>query len=508
MSVQDPVQAMLERMGGTQLQRQYQTHAATIAPRKRLPNAESDIYSYSYCIVVGGLAAVADALLDRMFRAAMDEKHKLLSPNEQQLRENAVQDYLVTESLKPDTGPTMGMDYYEKLNEELRLSDGFKLRPANHRILNHTDREAVIKMLMNGDAGFGGTISGKFPKMTLEQATKLFDLHIAADQGSPQSIPLKFMSWLWEQGVKSANPDAAGASSPVYEFLQKLAPNGDWSGWINKFCEGNPIKSPATLGDAMLKLYELRIINERVFWTSNLGAAVGGFKRRLIITVLMELAVELYAVFEGVRLGHIKWLDDRESLATQILRWRDQPKYVDMKIMIQCMASSYGVLRLAAAQDPLSLNFTSIGMTIKHLVCYPAMINRHYVHLASFSRTDALSIDAAFVARTGVVLPSLNTEEFDKMKAFDKRIIDLGCFSTRVRVLGSRYEAQVEPLIARLEKLALYAQENDAAMALFDSLCESWYLADIEDDNKALAQFESDLDRIEKKIRLTVVKNN
>lgn len=503
MTQQDPVQAMLERIGGTQLQTQFAQHITRIAPRKSLPHAREDVHSYSYCIVVGGLAALADGMLDHLFRSEMQQTHQELGPEEQQTLENKVNNYLKEQGLKPASGPSMGMDYYEDLNEQLNLRDGFKLRPANHRILNHADPDSIIEMLMHGEAGFGGTIKDVFPKMSFEQATKLYNLHIAADRGTPQSLPLKFMSWLWEQDAKSGNPSIAGDSSLIYKFLQKLAPEGDWSGWINRFCEGNPIKPPATLGEAMLKLYDLKIVNERVFWTSNLGAAVGGFKRRLVITVLMEIAVELYAIFEGTRLGYIQWHGSSADLGRDIMRWRDQPKYVDMKIMIQCMASSYGVIRTLVAQDPLSLNFTSIGMIAKHLICYPAMIDRHYIRLANFSREDVQEIDAGFMSRTGIQLPSFQSKESNDMHPFDKRITDLGCFSTRVRVLGSRYQEQISPLIERMERLAPLAEKNNAAMKAFDSLCDTWYLGDVEDDQAALKQFEADVSTVEKKIALT-----
>ncbi|EJC62452.1 hypothetical protein QWA_10304 [Alcaligenes faecalis subsp. faecalis NCIB 8687] len=506
MTQADPVQAMFERMGGTQLQAQFAQHKTQIAPRKALPHAKEDVYSYSYCILVGGLAAVADGLLDYLFRSDMQQTHRELGPEEQQALEIKVNDYLKEQGLKPDSGPTMGMDYYADLNEQLNLRNGFKLRPANHRILNHADRDSVIGMLMRGEAGFGGTIDGLFPTMSLEQATKLYDLHIAADRGTPQSLPLKFMSWLWEQGVKSGDSTIAGDSSLIFKFLQKLAPEGDWAGWINKFCEGNPIKPPATLGEAMLKLYDLGILNERVFWTSNLGAAVGGFKRRLIITALMELAVEVYAIFEGTRLGYIQWQGSPADLARGIMHWRDQPKYVDMKIMIQCIASSYGIIRTLVVQDPLSLNLTSIAMVAKHLIFHPAMIDRHYIRLAAFSREDVQVIDASFMARTGIQLPSFESKESNDMHPFDKRIIDLGCFSTRVRVLGSRYQERMTSLIERMERLAPLAENNNTAMEAFDSLCDTWYLGEVEDDQAALKQFEADVSEAERKIALSMAK--
>lgn len=499
------VQDMLERIGGSQLKSQYASCKKQTPIRKALPNANEDIYSYSYCIIIGGLAALSDGMLDNMFRAEMVEKHRLLSPEEQNIKEKAVNEYLKKEGLKPESGPSMGMDYYAELNEELNLPPGFKLRPKNHRILNHSDRDSVIEMLMKGEAGFEASVTDLFPKMTFEQASKLYDLHIAADRGTPQSLPLKFMSWLWQEGVKHNSPSVTGDSHSIYKFLQKLAPNSDWSGWVNKFLEGNPIESPATLGEAMLKLYDLGIINERVFWTSNLGAAVGGFKRRLIITVLMELAVELYALFEGVRLGYIRWNSSVKVLTEDILSWRDQPKYVDMKIIIQCMASSYGVIRTIAAQDPLSLNITSMAMTLKHLICYPAMIKRHHSKLIAFSRQDVQSIDSGFMQRTGIQLPFYESMEQIGMHPFDQRIIDLGCYSTRVRVLGSRYEERLAPLISRMEKLSAQAELNDIAMKIFDALCETWYLGDIEGDEEAIKRFESDIKSAEQKIGFQII---
>ena len=93
------------------------------------------------------------------------------------------------------------------------------------------------------------------------------------------------------------------------------------------------------------------------------------------------------------------------------------------------------------------------------------------------------------------------------MHPFDKRIIDLACFSTRVRVLGSRYQEQMTPLIERMERLALFAEKNNAAMEVFDSLCDTWYLGEVEDDQIALKQFSADVDMAEKQIALLIVKN-
>lgn len=502
MTAADPVSQMLKRIGGPQLQQQFKQHESATALRKPLPHANADAYSYSYCVVVGGIAALSDGLLDYSFRAEMAKTHRLLDPEEQVKQEKAVKNYLKEQGLKPDSGPTMGMDYYEGLNDRLKLRSGFKLRAHNHRILNHSNREKVIEMLMNGKAGLGGSIDGLFPKMTLEQASKLYELHIAADRGTPQSLPLKLMSWLWEQGVKIGDPTIADDASLIYKFLQNLAPKSDWSVWINKFCEGNPIPPSANLGEAILKLYELRILNEAVFWTSNVGAAVGGFKRRLIITMLMEFSVEIYALFEGVRLGYIQWESSSREFAQDMLRWRDQPKYLDMKIIIQCLASSYGIIRTCASQDPLSLNFTSVGMIAKHLICYPAMLDRHYTHLADFSRRDVQSIDSGFVSRTGIQLPSLESTEFTSfMRPFDKRIIDTGCVSTRVRVLGSRYQDRMTPIVERMERLGRLAESNDRVLEIFDPLCTTWYLGEVEEDEAAIKRLEADISTVESKIK-------
>lgn len=138
MKKNNSVQAMLERIGGGQLQEHFAQEGTKVAQRKSLPHAADDIYSYSYCIVIGGLAALADGILDNMFRKEMQEIHKELEPEEQLLRENMVKDYLNEQGLNPESGPTMSMDYYKDLNEELDLKSGFKLRPSNHRILNHT----------------------------------------------------------------------------------------------------------------------------------------------------------------------------------------------------------------------------------------------------------------------------------------------------------------------------------------------------------------------------------
>lgn len=161
----DSLEAMLKRVGGSELVSQYEKHSKNFKPNKQLPHADADAYSYSYCVIVGGLAALADTLIDQSFRLNMNETHRLLDPEEQNIREKAVQDLLKTQNLKPSSGPAMSMDFYDQLNDSLNLQSGFKLRAKNHRILNHTNQSSVIDMLMSGDAGLGGSIKNSFPKM-------------------------------------------------------------------------------------------------------------------------------------------------------------------------------------------------------------------------------------------------------------------------------------------------------------------------------------------------------
>jgi hypothetical protein len=59
-------------------------------------------------------------------------------------------------------------------------------------------------------------------------AREIFNLHIAADRHTPQSVPLKIMSWLWEQSVRSQNPGTVGAPNVLFDLLRNYAPTIDW----------------------------------------------------------------------------------------------------------------------------------------------------------------------------------------------------------------------------------------------------------------------------------------
>lgn len=94
--------------------------------------------------------------------------------------------------------------------------------------------------------------------------------------------------------------------------------NLDWSKWLNQFFGEGLIPESATLGEAMLKLYDSGVLNQCVFWTSDLGAAFGGAKRRVLIAATMELGIELFAFLEGVKKGHISWNGGVMLLAKQV----------------------------------------------------------------------------------------------------------------------------------------------------------------------------------------------
>lgn len=492
----------LAAIGGQQLVNSWEeTRAATAV--KALPSSEIDNLSLGYAIAIGGMAAAVDAILDKAFRNKMHETHRERTPEEQTLLEKTVEDIMKELGIPAggDKGdPDMAMDWYKTLNEILNLRSGFKLRPANHRMVNHTDEKTVIEMLMSGEVGFGNYRLKLYPEMSYEAAKRLYDAHIAADRGTKQSLPLSFMTWFWEQSVKVANPETAGEPNAIYAFLSKYMPNVDWAKWINGLCgKEGLIPDGATFGEAMLKLYETGTLNERVLWTSDLGAAIGGAKRRMMIAATMEVGVEMYAFFDGVKLGFIDLKGGIEKITEQTKEWRAQPKYMDMRIIAQCVAASGGVARAAIKGDVLNINYPALAMVMKHLWVYPKAQSEHYDRLIGLSQGYRSELIQGFTARTGIkIRPTLTLIEggMKMAKSLDDRLHKAGCQSTRVRVLASRYPAEMEPLVALYEKFSPKAEKDDDFQPKFDALCEGWYLSKTTDDKQAIAELSRDLKRL------------
>ncbi|GEM_PF-4554006 len=498
------VAARLAAIGGDELVGVWQvTHAST--PEFNLHIAESDSISLGYALAAGGLASLVDHLLDKSFREAMADKHELLADEDQLVLERASDQAAADFGLKrltDNNDAKTSMDWYRAFNKMVGMKKGFLLYSKNHRILNHTDKESVIDMLMKGEAGIGNLRVEQFAKLTREQAEVLFDLHMSADRHTPQSLPLKFMSWLWEQGVKSENPDVVGPPSKLYEALNKLAPNANWAKWLNRFHSGAPIPDGASLGDSMLKLYETGVLNERVFWMSNSGAAIGGMKRRMLITALMEMAVEIYAFFEGVRLGFIDYRAPLLELKEQVLTWRSQPKYLDMRIAAQGMASAGGVAKAAVSGDVLNINYFSLGMMLKHVWTYPAVEDQHTQRLVQHSESARRASLAAFTAKTGIVIrPQLTSIKggLPMPGELSERLLNAGCYSTRLRVLATNNPQEMKELVTVYERMAKKADENpdgEEFFVRFDSMRDSWYLSELHDDEAAIRQLKIDLNAV------------
>jgi hypothetical protein len=494
----------LADIGGTQLVGQFQASLLVTAV-KPLPTAELDGLSIGYAMVIGGLATTADLILDQAFRQEMATKHAQVDPKTQAELESRVKKRLEELGVNPtDKGkPGMAMDWYQKLNEDLGLKSPFRLRPGNHRILNHTDERTIIEMLMRGEAGIGDLAYKIFPEMTREAAKELLKMHLDADRCSPASLPLKIMSWLWEQGIKAGDPTKVGEPSAVFRLLQGMTKNVDWSKWCNKFFGEGLVPEGATIGEAMLKLYDSGALNQRVFWTSDLGAAVGGVKRRLIITAVMELGIEVFAFLEGVKKGHINWNGSATQLGNQVKAWRDQPKYVDMKIIAQAFAASGGAARAMFTGDILQINYFSVGMVLKHLYTYSDVERRHFQRLVEFARQDSNEIFASFTRATGI-RPRRNLTVINggitMATTLDTRLIKAGCQSTRIRVLATDYPSDLASIVSRIEAASKKAAGDGAKEAAFDSICESWYLSDETDDKKAIAKLRKDLADVEKAV--------
>src|SRR5690606_4060009 len=331
----------LEAIGGRQLSSSWEK-VREETPNLILPTSVTDAVSLGYATAIGAFAAAVDVIMNNNFRKEMEETHRERTPEEQKAFEAAIAQAMADANVPAggeDGSPECAMDWYRTMNEELKLRAGHKLRPKYHRILNHTDRNTVIEMLMKGEVGFGKFRIKLYPEMSYEAAVAIYEAHIRADRGTKQSLPLQFMTWFWEQGIKAGNPEKLGDANPLFKLLSQYMPDIDWAKWLNQIFGkegGARIPEGSTLGEAMMKLYELGMLNERVFWTSDLGAAVGGAKRRIFITVLIEIAVEIYAFLEGMMLGFIRLNDSIAKLKKNALEWRAQPKYMDMRIAAQC----------------------------------------------------------------------------------------------------------------------------------------------------------------------------
>jgi hypothetical protein len=498
------IEATLAEIGGQEMVDEYRRKLAEPIA-KPLPHASIDSFSIGYAMVIGAGACALDLILDNAFRQDMLDKHSEITDDALQRElEKKVKDKLKELGLESDSGlPGMSMDWYEELNDALGLKSPYRLRPSNHRILNHTDERSIIEMLMKGEGGIGKMAKKIFPEMSMEAATELLKLHLDADRTSPASLPLKFMSWLWEQGIKAGNPATVGEPHPLFKMLQSMTGNLDWSKWLNKFFGEGLIPEGATLGEAMLKLYDSRVLNQRVFWTSDLGAALGGAKRRILIATTMELGVELYAFLEGVKNGHISWNGGVQLMAKQIKAWRDQPKYIDMKLIAQGFATSGGIVRAGLTGDVLQINYFSLGVMMKHLWSHGGVTRRHMDRLVDFSRQDTAAIMADFTASTGIsVRPKFTVikGEMQMDSSLRTRLIQAGCHSTRVRVLIQNLPEPMAEIVERYEKASKKANGTGKLEAIFDTICESWYLEDIDDDKQALKQLKADLTRVEKQL--------
>lgn len=499
------IKKRLATLGGDDLINTYESVKSS-QQVMRLPSSETDSLSIGYAVIIGTFAAIVDVIMDSMFREEMEKKHRERTPEEQAVLEAEAKKAMEEAGVEPggeDGDPDSAMDWYRTLNEEMELRQGHKLRPKNHRILNHMNEEAVIQMLMKGEVGFGKFKIKLYPEMSYEAAKKVYDAHIRADRGTKQSLPLEIMSWLWEQGVKAGNPEKFGEANPLYKLLNAYMPNIDWAKLLNKVFhkEGvkNPIPEGSSLGEAMLKLYETGTLNERVFWTSDFGAAFGGAKRRIFITALLEVGVEIYAFAEGISLGFINLKDGIGSLVTKANEWRAQPKYMDMRIAAQCVFCAGSSFKALVKGDPWNLNYFAFAAAMRHLWVYPRVQREHYDRLINLSQTYRSSNLAEFTARTGIrIRPTLTVIEGGKLmpKLLDDRLHNAGCQSTRVRVLASRYPDKLEPLINIYEELALRAEEDEDFMPKFDALCEAWYLGKVEDDYEAIKKLEKDLKAI------------
>ncbi|MGB8841320.1 MAG: hypothetical protein WCC64_09610 [Aliidongia sp.] len=516
--MQDEIEKTLREIGGDRLVQRWSLEDAQ-TPTIKLPTAYLDKLAIGYAIALGAIAASVDLVMDQAFRNEMVETHRVLAKGQRTKLENAVKDRIKELGVFPDKGeirrllqeagveidpnypiPDSAMDCYHWLNEKIGLN--FPLCPKNHRILNHSDASAVIAMLMKGEAGLGDLLIRLYPGMAEGAAREIYNLHVAADRHTSSSLPLKIMSWLWEQGVRSQNPDTVGSPNFLFALLKKFAPNIDWAGWINAFCDKDVVPKGTSIGEAMLKLYEAGVLNERAFWTSDLGAAVGGVKRRVVIAATMEAGVEIFSLFEGVSLGFLNWSDGAKQFAAAYLDWRDQPKYLDMRTLAQAIAAAGPAARALWTGDALSQNLPSLAMMMKHLWTAADVSRRHTDHLITVSKSDSANAIEDFVSATHIrIRPPLALIEGGKSmtRSFEQRLDEAGCLSTRVCVLVSRHAVEMESIVIRIEHLAKIAQGDVAKAAAFDAICETWYLSDTTDDAEALHILKEDVGRLEKK---------
>ncbi|AUG53486.1 hypothetical protein [Thalassospira marina] len=523
------IEKTLREIGGDRLARQWQReHEQT--PVKRLPTAYLDKLALGYAIALGAMAASIDLVMDQVFRDEMAEIHRDLtddpqakknfedaakqkmeelgvSPTKEQKEEIRRKLEEVGVTVDPRSIPDSAMDFYCWLNEKLGLDS--PLFPNNHRILNHTDKSTVIKMLMNGEAGIGDLLLELYPKMSEEAAREIYELHIAADRHTSRSLPLKIMSWLWEQGIRAKQPNVVGAPNFLFDLLQKYAPNIEWEKWIETFFGEEGVKKflvngewpeGLSIGDVMLKLYEKGLLNERVFWTSDLGAAVGGIKRRIIIAATMEAGVEVFALVEGLSSGFVTWNNGSQLLASTYLEWRDQPKYLNMRTLAQATAAAGPAVRSLWTGDAFSQNIPSLAMTMRHLWVSSNVRTRHTERLVAFSKNDCALAIAEFESSTGLLIRkprALIEGGKDMAKTLARRLDSAGCFSTRVAVLATQFPFEMKEIVERIENLATIAEDNNEKLIALGAICETWYLSDITDDTEAIRSLQTDIRKLE-----------
>ena len=139
---------------------------------------------------------------------------------------------------------------------------------------------------------------------------------------------------------------------------------------------------------------------------------------------------------------------------------------------------------------------------LKHLWSHGSVTDRHMGRLIDFSRQDASAILANFTASTGIpVRPKFTLIKGDlHMDTLRTRVINAGCHSTRVRVLIQNLPEQMADIVDRYEKASKKAAGVGQLEAIFDKICESWYLDDVDDDLQALKQLKADLAKVEKQL--------
>lgn len=83
-------------------------------------------------------------------------------------------------------------------------------------------------------------------------------------------------------------------------------------------------------------------------------------------------------------------------------------------------------------------------------------------------------------------------------------VLDTGCQSTKVRILADKYPSDVTPLLKRMaamKEITDRHKTSNQAIRIYDNLCESWYLSDVDDDKAALVQFKSDVAQAERDLK-------